>query len=80
MAIDGEDEAAERQRGAMARQRPRKEVELAVNRDEVYRQATYSRKANYVYAQATYREDRVDTLPARREVRGSGQCSIQYHS
>ena len=67
-AIDGEDAEAERQREEMARRRLRKEVELAVTRNEFNDQARYLRDTNYVYAEATYRKDLADALPAAREV------------
>ena len=67
-AMEGKDEEAERQRSEMARRRLQKEVELAVSRTEFNDQARYLQATNYVYAEANFRKDLADALPAGREV------------
>ena len=66
--MEGTTPEARKAQDAMARSALRKEVELQVQKDEFDQQARRLKATNYVYAEAQYREDLVEKLPAARAV------------
>ena len=66
--MDGESDEAREKQAAMARSAVRKEVELAVQKEEFDRQARRLKATCYPYAEAQYREDLVNELPDTKAV------------
>ena len=76
--LESNDPADEETRERMARERLRREVELEVDRDEYDAQARRLQATNKVYADACYRVDLVEKLPAERAVPQCFECCATF--